>query len=345
MHRTALVVLASALLAAPALAGDAPDSVRLILAGGLTPEIVAVAMERQPDLIITVDNGISSLGGVAAARQRGIRVLVTDHHLPGRELPQADAIVNPNQPGDSFPSKNLAGVGVAFYLLMALRGRLRDSGWFEHGERKEPNLADYLDLVALGTVTDLVPLDHNNRVLVQQGLQRIRAGRCRPGIQALLEVAGRKASRLVAADFGFAVGPRLNAAGRLDDMSLGIECLLCEDPVRARALAAQLDALNRERREIETDMKTRALEHVAAMHLDARQLPLGLCLYDPQWHQGVIGILAARIKEQFHRPVIAFAAAGGGELKGSARSIPGSSCAMLPATRSRNPPSGLTRMA
>ena len=290
---------------------------------GLTAEIVEVASARKPDLIVTVDNGISSLSGVAAARQRGIRVLVTDHHLPGRELPQADAIVNPNQPGDSFPSKNLAGVGVAFYLLMALRGRLRDSGWFEHGERKEPNLADYLDLVALGTVADLVPLDHNNRVLVQQGLQRIRAGRCRPGIQALLEVAGRKASRLVAADFGFAVGPRLNAAGRLDDMSLGIECLLSTDRVRARQLAEQLDALNRERREIEADMKAQALEHVQQLHFDTEQLPMGLCLYNADWHQGVIGILASRIKERFHRPVIAFAPSARGEIKGSARSIPG----------------------
>ena len=290
---------------------------------GLTAEIVEVASARKPDLIVTVDNGISSLSGVAAARQRGIRVLVTDHHLPGRELPQADAIVNPNQPGDSFPSKNLAGVGVAFYLLMALRGRLRDSGWFEHGERKEPNLADYLDLVALGTVADLVPLDHNNRVLVQQGLQRIRAGRCRPGIQALLEVAGRKASRLVAADFGFAVGPRLNAAGRLDDMSLGIECLLSTDRASARQLAEQLDALNRERREIEAGMKTQALEHVQQLHFDTEQLPMGLCLYSADWHQGVIGILASRIKERFHRPVIAFAPSARGEIKGSARSIPG----------------------
>jgi len=290
---------------------------------GLTPEIVEVAGSKAPDLIITVDNGISSLSGVAAARQQGIRVLVTDHHLPGSELPRADAIVNPNQPGDSFPSKNLAGVGVAFYLLMALRGRLRDCGWFERGERKEPNLADYLDLVALGTVADLVPLDHNNRVLVQQGLQRIRAGRCRPGIRALLEVAGRDASRLVTADFGFAVAPRLNAAGRLDDMSLGIECLLSVNPAEAGRLAEQLDALNRERREIEADMKTQALEHVQQLHLDAEQLPVGLCLYNADWHQGVVGILASRIKERFHRPVIAFAQSGPGQLKGSARSIPG----------------------
>ena len=290
---------------------------------GLTPEIVEVARAKAPDLLITVDNGISSLSGVAAARQQGIRVLVTDHHLPGRELPRADAIVNPNQPGDSFPSKNLAGVGVAFYLLMALRGRLRESGWFEQGQRKQPNLADFLDLVALGTVADLVPLDHINRVLVQQGLQRIRAGRCRPGIRALLEVAGRNASRLVAADFGFAVGPRLNAAGRLHDMSLGIECLLAADRDQARPLAEQLDALNRERREIEADMKTQALEHVQQLDFDAEQLPVGLCLYNEDWHQGVIGILASRIKERFHRPVIAFAPSGSDELKGSARSIPG----------------------
>ena len=210
---------------------------------GLTPEIVAVAAERAPDLLITVDNGISSVAGVAAARAHGMRVLVTDHHLPGSELPQADAILNPNQAGDSFPSKCLAGVGVAFYLLLALRGRLRDRGWFAAHGRAEPNLADYLDLVALGTVADLVPLDRNNRVLVQQGMQRIRAGRCRPGIRALLDVAGRNPARLVAADFGFGVGPRLNAAGRLDDMSLGIECLLCEDPVRARALREALERL------------------------------------------------------------------------------------------------------
>ena len=290
---------------------------------GLTPEIVAVAADSSPDLIITVDNGISSLDGVEAAHARGIRVLVTDHHLPGNELPAADAIVNPNQPQDKFPSKNLAGVGVAFYLLMALRGRLRENGWFADGKCTEPNLADYLDLVALGTVADLVPLDHNNRVLVRQGLQRIRAGHCRPGIKALLEIAGRKTARIVAADFGFAVGPRLNAAGRLDDMSLGIECLLAEDGTKAKRLAAELDALNRERREIEADMKTQAMEIVQQVHVQEEQLPLGLCLFEPDWHQGVIGILASRIKERFHRPVIAFARSGPDQLKGSARSIPG----------------------
>ena len=290
---------------------------------GLTPEIVAVAVQSSPDLIVTVDNGISSIAGVAAARQHGIRVLVTDHHLPGRELPDADAIVNPNQPGDSFPSKNLAGVGVAFYLLMALRGRLRDDGWFARQQIAEPNLADYLDLVALGTVADLVPLDHNNRVLVRQGLQRIRAGRCRPGIQALLDVAGRNSARVVASDFGFAAGPRLNAAGRIDDMSQGIECLLSEDAGQARQLAQRLDALNCERREIEADMKQQALAYVEEMQYGEDQLPPGFCLFDPDWHQGVIGILAARIKERYHRPVIAFARSGPNALKGSARSIPG----------------------
>ncbi len=290
---------------------------------GLTPEIVAVAAQREPQLIITVDNGISSHEGVAAARHRGIPVLITDHHLPGAGLPAAAAIVNPNQPGDAFPSKALAGVGVAFYLLLALRARLDGEGWFERHRLARPKLGAYLDLVALGTVADLVPLDANNRILVQQGLQRIRAGQCRPGIRALLEVAGRNPQRAIAADFGFAAGPRLNAAGRLDDMSLGIECLLCEDPPRARELAQQLDALNRERREIEDDMKRQALLAVEQLRLDNDPLPHGLCLYEPHWHQGVIGILAARIKERFHRPVIAFAKAGDNALKGSARSIPG----------------------
>ena len=290
---------------------------------GLTPEIVAVAAARSPDLIITVDNGISSLAGVDAARRRGIRVLVTDHHLPGDTLPDAAAIVNPNQPGDRFPSKALAGVGVAFYVVMALRARLEATGWFASRGIRKPNLANLLDLVALGTVADLVPLDRNNRILVQQGLQRIRAGQSRPGLKALLEVAGRNARRAVAADFGFAVGPRLNAAGRLDDMSHGIECLLSDDDGRARQLAQHLDALNRERREIEADMKQQAVQVIEHLHLHDDHLPPGLCLYDASWHQGVIGILAARIKERFHRPVIAFAKAGAEELKGSARSIPG----------------------
>jgi single-stranded-DNA-specific exonuclease len=318
---SALMVLALKALGAERVGYLVPN--RFEYGYGLTPEIVEVAAGSEPDLIITVDNGISSIAGVEAAARLGIRVLVTDHHLPGDRLPDADAIVNPNQPGDEFPSKHLAGVGVAFYLLMALRGRLRENGWFDESGHSEPNLADYLDLVALGTVADLVTLDHNNRVLVQQGLQRLRAGRCRPGIKALLDVAGRSASRLVAAEFGYAVGPRLNAAGRLDDMSLGIECLLCESDVEARRLAGQLDALNRERREIEADMKSQALQYLDRVHLNGSSLPAGLCLYDKDWHQGVIGILASRIKEQFHRPVIAFAQSGPGQLKGSARSIAG----------------------
>ncbi len=291
---------------------------------GLTAEIVELAAKsKKPDLIITVDNGVSSIAGVAAARDKGIDVLVTDHHLPGPELPEACAIVNPNLKDDRFPSKALAGVGVAFYLLLALRSHLDAKGWFDGPAANKPNLAVYLDLVALGTVADLVPLDRNNRILVQQGLQRIRAGQCRPGIQALLEIAGRNTARVVAADFGFAVGPRLNAAGRLDDMSLGIECLMSESLDHARELAGQLDALNRERREIEADMKAEAIATIKQLHRAESRLPIGFCLYDEGWHQGVIGILASRVKELFHRPVIAFAPAGEGEIKGSARSIPG----------------------
>jgi single-stranded-DNA-specific exonuclease len=290
---------------------------------GLTPEIVDVAAALKPDLIMTVDNGISSLAGVAAARARGIRVLITDHHLPGEHLPQADAVVNPNLPGDDFPSKNLAGVGVAFYVMLALRAGLRERGWFARQGIAEPNLGQLLDLVALGTVADVVPLDRNNRILVQQGIQRIRAGRCVPGIRAILEVGGRTVSRTVSADLGFVAGPRLNAAGRLDDMSLGIECLLTDSETTAREIAAQLDSLNRDRKDIESGMQSQALEAIRGLQLDAQRLPTGLCLFDPQWHQGVIGILAARIKERFHRPVIAFARAGKGELKGSARSVAG----------------------
>jgi single-stranded-DNA-specific exonuclease len=290
---------------------------------GLTPEIVAVAAGRRPDLVLTVDNGISSIEGVAAAKQRGMRVLVTDHHLPGECLPAADAIVNPNLPGNDFPSKHLAGVGVAFYVMLGLRVRLRESGWFAQRQVAEPNLAQLLDLVALGTVADVVPLDRNNRILVQQGIRRIRAGQCVPGLRALLEVAGRSLPGVVATDLGFAAGPRLNAAGRLDDMSLGIECLLADDERSARAMAAELDALNRDRREIESDMQAQALAALGELDLDDAGLPLGLCLFDPDWHQGVIGILAARIKERYHRPVIAFASSGAGELKGSARSVAG----------------------
>lgn len=287
---------------------------------GLTPEIVALAAAREPDLIVTVDNGISSVAGVDAARARGIKVLVTDHHLPGSSLPAADVIVNPNLPGDPFPSKALAGVGVMFYVLLGLRKFLREQSRLP---QPEPNLANLLDIVALGTVADVVPLDHNNRVLVHQGLQRIRAGRCRPGIRALIEIARRDCARMNAADLGFAIGPRLNAAGRLEDMSVGIECLLTDDPGHARHLAAQLDQLNRDRRDIEQQMQQEALAAVEALALDA-DLPLGLCLHEPGWHQGVVGLVASRIKDRVHRPVFAFAADGDTpQLKGSARSIPG----------------------
>ena len=288
---------------------------------GLTPEIVAVALERQPDLLVTVDNGISSLEGVAAAQAAGLKVLVTDHHLPGAELPTADAIVNPNQPGCEFPSKALAGVGVMFYVLLALRAHLRSNGWFAQQNIQEPNLAELLDLVALGSVADVVPLDANNRILVHQGLARIRAGRARPGLQAILDVARRDHRRLVSTDLGFIVGPRLNAAGRLDDISLGIECLLCEDADGALQRAQQLEQLNQDRKQIEQGMQREALVQLKDLPLD--NLPFGLCLFEPEWHQGVIGILASRMKERYHRPVIAFADAGAGQLKGSARSIPG----------------------
>ncbi|WKN20906.1 single-stranded-DNA-specific exonuclease RecJ [Azotobacter vinelandii] len=286
---------------------------------GLTPEIVAVALERRPELLVTVDNGISSLDGVAAAKAAGLQVLVTDHHLPGHELPAADAIVNPNQPGCDFPSKALAGVGVIFYVLLALRARLRELGWF--AGRSEPNLAELLDLVALGSVADVVPLDANNRILVHQGLARIRAGRARPGLRALLGVAGRDPRRITSTDLGFILGPRLNAAGRLDDMSLGIECLLCEDEELAREMAVQLDQLNQDRKAIEQGMQREALAQLR--ELPVEELPFGLCLFEPDWHQGVIGILASRLKERYHRPAIAFADAGDDLLKGSARSVPG----------------------
>ena len=291
---------------------------------GLTPEIVELARQRDPALIVTVDNGISSIDGVDRARELGIRTLVTDHHLPGDTLPAADVIVNPNQPGCAFPSKSLAGVGVIFYTLSALRRELRERGWFEQQGIAVPGLADVLDLVALGTVADVVPLDRNNRILVQQGLLRIRAGQTRPGIRALLEVAGRPAHRLVPGDLSFAVAPRLNAAGRLDDMSIGIECLLAEDDFSARGLASTLDGLNRDRQQIERGMQLdaqRSLDSTLATLGDA--VPSSICLYEPGWHQGVVGILASRIKERLHRPTIAFAEGDNGLLKGSARSIPG----------------------
>lgn len=290
---------------------------------GLSPEIVALAAEREPDLIVTVDNGIASHAGVATAQGLGISVLVTDHHLPGSELPAADVIVNPNQPGCGFPSKSLAGVGVMFYVLTAVRAELRNRGWFEATGREMPNLGDALDLVALGTVADVVPLDRNNRILVAAGLERIRSGRARPGIEALLEVAGRNPATITASDLGFILGPRLNAAGRLDDMSIGIECLLAENSFAARPLAQQLHDLNRERRDIEASMQAEALAQLEHLDVSDEQKPFGLCLYEAGFHQGVVGILASRLRERYHRPTIVFADAGNGELKGSGRSIQG----------------------
>jgi len=290
---------------------------------GLTPPIVELVRAKGADLLVTVDNGISSLEGVAAAKAAGLAVLITDHHLPGARLPAADAIVNPNVPGDAFASKALAGVGVMFYVLLALRARLRAEGWFAAEGLKDPNFAGLLDLVALGTVADVVALDANNRRLVAQGLARIRAGRACAGIAALLKVAGRDPARVRASDLGFAVGPRLNAAGRLADMSLGVECLLTDDAARGARLAQQLDGLNRERRAIERDMKEQALDQVLQAVPETGELPHGICVFDPSWHQGVVGIVAGRVKELYHRPTIAFAVAGADELKGSGRSIPG----------------------
>lgn len=291
---------------------------------GLTPEIVEVARQFTPDLIVTVDNGISSIDGVNAANAAGIKVLVTDHHLPGEKLPAAAAIVNPNQPGCAFKSKNLAGVGVIFYLMSALRSALRERQWFQQRNIAEPVMADYLDLVALGTVADVVPLDRNNRILVAQGLRRIRAGKTRPGIKALLLVGNRNADRLVSTDLAFVVGPRLNAAGRLDDMTLGIQCLLTDDDYQAGEIARQMDELNQDRKSIEGSMQREALEALKTLNVEEGNMPYGLCLYDANWHQGVIGILASRIKDRYHRPVIVFADADeNGVIKGSARSISG----------------------
>ena len=287
---------------------------------GLTPEIVelAAAAPRHPELLITVDNGIASNEGVARANELGIATLITDHHLPGDTLPQATCIVNPNQPGCDFASKAIAGVGVMFYVVLALRIELRRRGWFK--DRAEFNLATLLDLVALGTVADVVRLDRNNRILVAQGLERIRAGKMQPGVAALLRVAGREAKRASCFDLGFAAGPRLNAAGRLADMALGIECLITDDTARALNIAQDLDRLNRERREIESGMQEQALAMLEDLEAGEAYT---LSLHDPSWHQGVVGILAARIKDRLHRPVIAFAAGTSGELKGSGRSIPG----------------------
>ncbi len=315
---TALAIRALRLLGAVNLDYLVPN--RFDFGYGLSPELVEVARQRSPDLIMTVDNGIASVAGVAAAAECGIPVLVTDHHLPGEQLPDAAAIVNPNQPGCQFASKSACGCTVVFYVMLALRARLNEA----HSLSQPVNMAQLLDLVALATVADVVPLDFNNRILVEQGLRRIRAGQVQAGMDALLRLAGKVPQTIVSSDFGFALGPRLNAAGRLDDMSLGIECLLTDDPSLAVSMAQELDEMNRNRREIEQGMQQEALNYLKDFSVD--NLPVGVCLYQPDWHQGVIGILASRIKDKVHRPVIAFAAdsdADVPELKGSARSIAG----------------------
>ena len=289
---------------------------------GLTPGIVKESLRFSPDLIITVDNGISSIDGVAAARAAGIEVLVTDHHLPGEQLPLECIIVNPSQPDDTFASKSLAGVGVIFYVMCALRAELRKRSWFLSQGISEVNMADYLDLVALGTVADVVPLDYNNRLLVSLGIARMRQGFCRPGITALVEVGRRTLGRLCPDDLGFAVGPRINAAGRLDDMTIGVQCLLSESRSEAMSYAVVLNDLNQSRREIEATMKTQALDLLNTMSIPAHS-DHAVCLYDPTWHEGVVGLIASRIKDQVHRPTIAFAPHGNSILKGSGRSIPG----------------------
>ena len=301
---------------------------------GLTPEIVDIAASQGAQVLVTVDNGISCMAGVKRAKDLGLQVIVTDHHLPGADTPPADAIVNPNQRGCNFASKSLAGVGVAFYFMLALRKYLREQQWFEAQGFKEPNIAQLLDLVALGTVADVVSLDANNRILVEQGLKRIRAGATRPGIQALIEIAGKSQQKLVASDFGFALGPRINAAGRLDDMAFGINCLLAKDLSTARVMAADLDDLNKARREIEQGMQIEAEQVLASLKFSEDNLPNGISLFHSDWHQGVIGIVAGRLKEKYHRPSIVFAkgnddldeqsaAVNSAEIKGSARSIPG----------------------
>ena len=294
---------------------------------GLSPEIVGVAAAEQPDVIITVDNGISSIDGVNAAQALGISVIVTDHHLPGEQLPTADVIINPNLAHDQFPSKNLAGVGVIFYVMLALRAKLRSQSWFQQAQIAEPNMSQFLDLVALGTVADVVPLDHNNRILVQQGLQRIRAGLARPGITALLQVAKKDFRYIAASDLGFSVGPRLNAAGRMDDMSVGIECLLANDLTIATRLAQSLDELNKTRREVEDGMREEAIERVKALDVKSSKNAVGYCLHDKTWHQGIVGLVASRVKDRVKRPVAAMAPADitkpEGEWKGSLRSVEG----------------------
>lgn len=290
---------------------------------GLTPEIVKLAACHSPDLIITVDNGIASNEGVQAARELGINVLVTDHHLPGKDIPNANAIVNPNQNGCEFPSKSLAGVGVIFYVMIALRAHMRKEGWFKKNKLTEFNLSELTDIVALGTVADLVKLDHNNRILVAQGLGRINQGKMHAGIKALLTISDRKVGQVNSSDLGFYIGPRINAAGRLEDMALGIECLLTDDAEQATAIANKLDQINRERRAIQKKMQEQALHIVQSLHIKESALPNSFCLFDQSWHQGVIGLVASKVKELYHRPAIAFAPGENGELKGSARSIPG----------------------
>ena len=315
---TALAILALRALGLKNIAYLIPN--RFEYGYGLTPEVVVSIATEKPDLIMTVDNGINSIDGVNAANQLGIKVLVTDHHLPGDGLPRACAIVNPNQKDDEFASKSLAGVGVVFYLMVALRAYLRSSNWFAAQNIAEPNLAQYLDLVALGTIADAVNLDRNNRILVMQGLQRVKSRKCCLGIKALFAVAKRNYEKVTASDFGFVIAPRLNAAGRLDDMSLGVEILLTDDPVRARSIAKELDKLNDERRILEVDMQHQASRLVENLQLE-QTLPPGLCVFEESWHQGILGILAGRLKDKLHRPVIAFTAVGDDQIKGSARSV------------------------
>jgi single-stranded-DNA-specific exonuclease len=290
---------------------------------GLTPEIVKLAKDHSPDLIITVDNGIASNEGVQAARDAGIQVLITDHHLPGKEIPVANAIVNPNQPGCTFPSKSLAGVGVIFYTMIALRAYLRKVDWFTENSIPDFNLSELTDIVALGTVADLVQLDHNNRVLVAQGMARINRGNAHVGIKALLAISNRAAGKIKTSDLGFYVAPRINAAGRLENMALGVECLLTDDPERAAVIANKLDQINNERRAIQKKMQEQALQIVQSLPVTESSLPSGFCLFDQTWHQGVIGLVASKVKERYHRPVIAFAPGDNGEIKGSARSVTG----------------------
>ena len=291
---------------------------------GLTPEIVELGKLKKPDLIITVDNGISSLDGVATANAAGISVIITDHHIAPNILPAAHAILNPNQPGCEFPSKCIAGVGVIFYLMLALRSRLRSLDWFLKLGLNEPNLADQLDLVAIGTIADVVPLDRNNRILVDEGLRRIRNGKTRPGIDALISVSNREGGRLKASDVGFGLAPRLNAAGRLEDMSTGIECLLSTSDSDAYQLALALDGINRDRKKIELDMREQAWQALDEIAGQDKELPNALCLFDERWHQGIVGIIASRVKDKYHRPAIAFAQVDESqEIKGSGRSIKG----------------------